>query len=110
MNKPVDVAQVNRFRTMVARMESWIGKEVVMEGPFPMPVQTPQGMQMAMTPAKGTLVEVYGDANGTVTGFTVLESGDSEPTVYNMVNLRTVTPMQDSPERGLKKIIGLGQN
>lgn len=74
------------MRTIAERLEQMVGKTVVVEGTFPIP--TPNG-QVAYSPAKGKLVEVFTQADGTA-GFDLLEEGYPEPVLYLCVSLRSV--------------------
>jgi len=74
---------------IIDRVSKWIGREVVLEGIFPIPVPSQTGMQVIYSPIKGKLVGVYKD------GFELMEDGDGEPTLYPSKNIRSIHPISE---------------
>ncbi len=87
------------MRNVIDQIAEWKGQVVVVEGQAPVPVAN---NQLAYSPAKGKLTEVFVD------GFALMEDGDTQPTIYMLVNIRSITPMQDSVTRGGSKILKPG--
>lgn len=89
--------------TIGHRMQTLVGRQVVIEGTFPIPVQ---GGQVAYAPAKGKLVEFYLNERGDLNALDLIEEGDQEPTTYLTSNLRSIHAVEDekrihTPKTGL---------
>jgi hypothetical protein len=68
----------------------FIGRDVVIEGTFPIP----HGQGVAYAPARGRLTATYEG------GFDLMEAGDHEPTVYLCANVRSVHPVSNITKPG----------
>ena len=65
---------------VVDRLAELIGREVVVEGTFPIPV----GQQYAFSPMRGRLTGVFHD------GIEILSDGETEPAVCPLATVRSV--------------------
>jgi hypothetical protein len=63
-------------------VEKWVGREVYVEGQFPLPTGAPGGV--AYSPCIGKLTAVYSD------GYAILEKGNKDATVLFRANLRSI--------------------
>ncbi len=74
------------MKTVSDRLTQWVGKNVLVEGLFPIP----HNNQVAYSPAMGKLVAVYAD------GFDLLGDGEAYPQVFLLRNIRSVVPAEKS--------------
>ena len=85
------------MKSVSEHVGKWIGKMVVLEGTFPIPIGNGQ---VAYAPAKGRLVEVFTD------GIALKESDSIEPGVFLFSNLRSIALAEGSPILQPKGISG----
>lgn len=74
------------FRAAVRKL---VGRDVIVEGNFPVPVQHPQTGQQTFVycPDAGKLTEVFDE------GFALLREGRVEPALYRFENIRSIQPL-----------------
>ena len=77
--------------TLETRLGEFIGKDVYIEGTFPLP--TPEGVPV-YSPYVGKLTGVY--TNGHVVMVDVLAEGETEPGLYALSTIRSIRVIKKS--------------